>query len=289
MGATGSGKSTFINLVSGSDLGVGKGLRSCTNAVQLGGDFDLDGRYVVLIDTPGFDDTTTSDTDILKMIAAFLATSYEQGLTLAGVLYFHRISDFKMGGISTRNFRMFRRLCGEDAFKNVIIVTNMWGEVQPEVGDAREAELKKDDDFFRPALKKGARMARHENTPSSAHKIIRLVLDNHPLPLRIQTELVTEHKDISQTCAGEELDRELSAQVKKHQEEMRQLREEMEQAIKDRDAEIRRELEAERVKMQKKIEKLEKDINNLRSRGPLALTGAAAGATLDKLFSRSRR
>jgi hypothetical protein len=43
--------------------------------VQVAGAFDLDGRRVVLIDTPGFDDTTRSDTDILKMIAAFLATS----------------------------------------------------------------------------------------------------------------------------------------------------------------------------------------------------------------------
>ena len=98
MGATGSGKSTvrflpsslgdelsrnslahgfpqFINLVSGSNLGISEGLRSCTNTVQFGGGFSLDGRRVKLIDTPGFDDTTRSDTNILTMIAAFLATS----------------------------------------------------------------------------------------------------------------------------------------------------------------------------------------------------------------------
>jgi hypothetical protein len=34
--------------------------------------FNLDDRRVVLIDTPGFDDTTQSDTDVLRMIAAFL-------------------------------------------------------------------------------------------------------------------------------------------------------------------------------------------------------------------------
>ena len=36
--------------------------------------FELDGRLVTLIDTPGFDDTSKSDSDILRMIAAFLAT-----------------------------------------------------------------------------------------------------------------------------------------------------------------------------------------------------------------------
>ena len=65
----------FINLVSGSSLGVSKGLRSCTNTVQTVETFYLDGRRVALIDTPGFGDTTRSDTDILRMITAFLAAS----------------------------------------------------------------------------------------------------------------------------------------------------------------------------------------------------------------------
>jgi hypothetical protein len=43
--------------------------------VQIAGAFYLDGRRVVLIDTPGFDDTSKSDTDVLKLIAAFLETS----------------------------------------------------------------------------------------------------------------------------------------------------------------------------------------------------------------------
>jgi len=50
-------------------------LESCTPEVQLANEFALDGRQVVLIDTPGFDDTTKSDTEILKNIAAFLATT----------------------------------------------------------------------------------------------------------------------------------------------------------------------------------------------------------------------
>ena len=93
MGATGCGKSTvrsvclvpitrnspgsaqFINVASGSSLRVGTGLGSCTSDVKLADKFTLDGRTVILIDTPGFDDTSMSDTDILKVIAAFLATA----------------------------------------------------------------------------------------------------------------------------------------------------------------------------------------------------------------------
>ena len=51
------------------------GLKSCTAEVQLSNEFTLDDRRIVLIDTPGFDDTSKSDTDILKTIAAFLATA----------------------------------------------------------------------------------------------------------------------------------------------------------------------------------------------------------------------
>jgi hypothetical protein len=68
-------KLQFINLVSGSNLRVGRGLKSCTNIVQMAVPFEVDGRSITLIDTPGFDDTTRSDTDILKMIAGFLQTS----------------------------------------------------------------------------------------------------------------------------------------------------------------------------------------------------------------------
>ena len=77
---------------------------------------------------------------------------------------------------------MFRKLCGDSTLQNVVIVTNMWGQVDPEVGEAREFELMNRDILFKPILDKGAQIARNENTVTSAQKIIRLVLNNHPLP-----------------------------------------------------------------------------------------------------------
>ena len=41
-------------------------------------EFILDGRRVVLIDTPGFDDINKTDTDVLKSIAEFLGESWVQ-------------------------------------------------------------------------------------------------------------------------------------------------------------------------------------------------------------------
>ncbi|RXW11980.1 hypothetical protein EST38_g13874, partial [Candolleomyces aberdarensis] len=88
----------------------------------------LDGRLVTLIDTPDFNDTTRSDTDILKMIARVLASTYQKRKTLAGVILVHRDTDDRFGGLSTRYFRMFREQCGDNSLKNVVILTNMWNE-----------------------------------------------------------------------------------------------------------------------------------------------------------------
>jgi predicted GTPase len=50
---------------------VGHRLESCTTEVQSVKLLHLD-MNVVLVDTPGFDDTHKSDVDILKMIADWL-------------------------------------------------------------------------------------------------------------------------------------------------------------------------------------------------------------------------
>jgi predicted GTPase len=62
-------------MASGSNLRVGMDLESCTSHVQPADEFTLGGRSIILIDTPGFDDTNKSDTDVLQLIAAFLAST----------------------------------------------------------------------------------------------------------------------------------------------------------------------------------------------------------------------
>ena len=63
----------FINLASGSGRPPAMGVEPSTVEVQLTDEFTLDGRAVVLIDTPGFDGASKTVTDISKMIVAFLA------------------------------------------------------------------------------------------------------------------------------------------------------------------------------------------------------------------------
>jgi len=62
-------------MASGSDFRIETNSVPGTTQAQFSDDCVLDGQEVVLIDTPGIDDVTVSDFDILKSIAAFLATA----------------------------------------------------------------------------------------------------------------------------------------------------------------------------------------------------------------------
>ena len=192
---------------------------------------------------------------------AELLNSYEEGSTLAGVIYVHRISDNRFGGITRRNFNLFRKLCGESTLKNVVIVTNMWKEESRLTDEAREKELSSK--FFTPALEKGAQMDRHHNTPQSAHDIIRKIVRNHPVALQIQRELVEERKNIIETAAGESLNQELEEQIKKHRAELSGLREEMTQALREKDEEMRRELEDTKKELEEKVLKIQRDAEKM--------------------------
>jgi chromosome segregation ATPase len=188
---------------------------------------------------------------------------YSAGAKLAGVIYVHRISDDRFGGLAVRNFRMFRELCGEKTLKNVIIMTNMWGRITPQLGADREQQLR--DKHFKAAIEKSAQLCRHNNTPESARAILRKILKNEPLALKIQQELIEQGKDIGQTGAGAELNREIREVVERYERDLRELEEDMRKAMEEKDEESRKELEEERRKMQKEMEKLRKDSTEMGS------------------------
>lgn len=109
-----------------------------------------------------------------------------------------------MGGMSKKNFSIFRKICGDDSLKNGLIVTKMWDEMaRKEHGWRRVTELSSDEKFFKPALCKGARRVHQEqDTTDSARAILRQVLQNHSIPLDLQDELVTQRKDLNDTAAN---------------------------------------------------------------------------------------
>jgi len=124
------------------------------------------------------------------------------------------------------------------------------------VGADREQQLR--DRYFKAAIEKGAQLCRHTNSPESAQAILRKILKNKPLVLKIQDELINQGKDIGQTGAGAELNREIRKVVEKYEREIRELEESMWKAMEKKDEESREELEEERRRMQEEMKKLRK-------------------------------
>jgi hypothetical protein len=165
----------------------------------------------------------------------------------------HRISDERFTGIAGRNFKIFRDLCGEKSLKNVVLVTNMWGRVSVGVGEDRERELSSD--FLKPALDKGAQMVRHHNNEQSAHHIIRRIMNNHPVVLQIQHELVDERKDVVNTAAAKAINAELEEEKRRHEAEVKKAQEDIARALREKEEQTRRRIEEEKTRQEEELRK----------------------------------
>ncbi|KZP17183.1 hypothetical protein FIBSPDRAFT_830849, partial [Athelia psychrophila] len=202
LGPTGAGKSSFISMATGGgEETIGHGLNGHTQKVRAvrGRDPCAPERSYVFLDTPGFDDTYLSDTDILIEISIWLIATYKRRMLISGILYLHRISDNRMTGSALRNTHMFSELCGNAALPNVILVTTIVGTKDQEAASKREKELRTT--FWESMIGKGSRIERFRHTPQSAWDIARKV-STHRLPLQLQTQMVDDHTALSKTSAG---------------------------------------------------------------------------------------
>ncbi|KAF8153680.1 hypothetical protein K438DRAFT_2077181, partial [Mycena galopus ATCC 62051] len=253
----------FINLATRSkNLRVGLSGDSCTGALEAAKPLELDGRQVVLLDTPGFDHSHKSDAEVLRNIALELesnrspledivkASSYTGSFTCTD----------RVSNAAKQDFLGLRRLCGNKSVRNIVILTNMWDRVNAEVGRRRAGDLQFLDDLFTPALKEGARLMHHtDGTVDLVHTIIRSMIRNQPEALAIQEELVDKDMDIDQTSVGKEVDRWMAERIEGYEEQEDELWDSAEQARRDSDEKTRSGLLAELQNVRAKTAKLEKE------------------------------
>ena len=203
------------------------------------------GEYeITLIDTPGFNDTYRSETEVLRDIADWLEYTYRipPHIKLTGIIYLQALTDRKMYGSSVRNLKMFRDLCGEKPLENVLLATTGWGVAkkagQMDQATDKEEELRRDPDFWKPMIRRGATMCRFEDSRDSALQMIMGLVGKNPTVLQIQEELVDEGKNLSETAAGTTVNEELKRLQEKYQQELEKVQEEMQEALAARDEEM---------------------------------------------------
>ena len=128
--------------------------------------------------------------------------SYEKDIRLSGLLFFHRISDNRMGGSPMKHLKMFQNLCGTENLKNVILVTTMWDEVCEEEGSEREDKLTTM--YWKTMIELGCHTSRFYNSTESALDIVSQFQDAR-CTVPLQKELVDLHLELTETSAGRTL------------------------------------------------------------------------------------
>ena len=224
-----------------------------------------------LVDTPGFDDTYRSDTDILGEVANWLNDAYAEKVQLTGIIYLHRISDVRLGQAAMKNLRMFKALCGEDGLPSVVLATTRWTNVSPEDGIMRETQLIENPNMWKRMIAQGSRVWRQDGDGKTAFEIIQyLIRIKRPVILKIQEEM-GHGATLDETAAGQEVHAELEKQRQKYEKKLEEVRQEMVQAIAKKDLErqeeldqFKAEIELKQAQMLENERKLQADREELR-------------------------
>ena len=75
---------------------------------------------------------------------------YDERRKFSGILYLHNICDPRIGSSLQRQMAMFKKLCGPDSLKSVVVVTTFWDEAESlDEAIQTETELKTKDKFFK--------------------------------------------------------------------------------------------------------------------------------------------
>ena len=215
---------------------------------------------VHLIDTLGFDNAIRTNRDILEELASWLSATYDENIRMSGMIYLHRISDVRIQGSARRNLIMFQKLCGPGCLPNIILATTFWDITDAGLGAARERSLIEKEDFWGFMHSHGSAVLRHSGSRVSAMAVLEWALRNRRrLTLQIQREINIEGCYLDETEAGRELMGDISKKRQRLELDLRKLKEDYEEARKNRDLEFAQELDSEKRHLQEMLQEPSSD------------------------------
>jgi hypothetical protein len=214
---------------------------------------------VHLIDTPGFDDTNLSDTEVLWTITLWLNISYRANIHLSGIIYLHPINKNRMTGTAHRNLRMFQQLCGLSSLSAVVLATTMWKHVSEQEGRDREAQLTADPRFWGEMIAHGSFVMRHHDNEESALTIVEhLLRQGRTTVLDIQRQMTDEGRRLEDTSAAQELRKDIAREKEEIERRLKRATKERDAALAADDEERRKRADEQTRVLQGKIEACER-------------------------------
>ncbi|KIX10130.1 uncharacterized protein Z518_01211 [Rhinocladiella mackenziei CBS 650.93] len=234
MGLTGVGKSTFVTLCTQKEIPIGHHLESCTSSVSIFS-FQHKSQTVHLIDTPGFNDTTRSESEVLQEVAYWLSAAYgktgtkrESRFLLNGIIYLHSIADVRWSASTRRSLNMLQTICGPENYDAIVLTTTFWDQVDKTTGNAREAQLLKDMNKWGQLVHGSPKSSvrRHDQGYKSAISIVDRIMErNVKYDLLIQKELAKPGATLYDTTAGREAQMLWEKDLERFQEELNKAKE----------------------------------------------------------------
>ena len=100
-----------------------------------------------------------------------------------------------MAGTPLTNVRFFEELCGNE-FSTIVLATTMWDEVDPEIGEQREKELR--EIYWKTMIDRGSTVKRFLSTPVSASDLLRPIVNQvgkRPVKFKPNCDVRSNHKN----------------------------------------------------------------------------------------------
>ena len=215
-----------------------------------------------LIDTPGWSDTHLDDAEVLETLAAWLYKAYNQHIELTGILYLHSIRENRVADSIAASFEWFRQLCGDHAFRKVHFITSFWDDYPYHLAESRERQLKSSV-YWGSMIQREAGVSRHDNTPASAHEIVRKLLqrqtvDDRGTYLDIQREMATGNR-LSETTVGQNINSYNARQRQYFTSEMERIERNLQDRMQDLTEQTRLNMQAQRNRYQAELGRLRQD------------------------------
>ncbi|KAI2779396.1 hypothetical protein F4815DRAFT_500501 [Daldinia loculata] len=200
MGRTGCGKSKFISRLNPKDCGSEfEHILDIKPSFILDVEHGIKGYRILMLDTPGHDDTVGEDVSALKHVEEWLRCSYPDK-SLFGLIYMHDINEAPIGRSSVEFFKRLRNITGEENMSKVTLLTTKWDSIHDDQpgGDAREAHLHETSDFWKGMIADGATVMRHDDTVGSAKRVVQKIFNKQIAGAPFGREIIRLRQELNE-------------------------------------------------------------------------------------------
>jgi hypothetical protein len=135
-----------------------------------------------VIDTPGFDDSVRSDSDVVIEISSCLAAQVAMGVKLLGIIYIQDITVPRMRRSLKRELEMMKLIVGKRNYRHVLLVPSR----------AREFEMRQidlEDNYWSDMIEGRATVHRFDGSTDSARAIVSQLNFGVAVQLELQRQL----------------------------------------------------------------------------------------------------